>query len=208
MSDRISARSEILERIQWALAPPSVKRSHAFAAIQRAYVRSSSLPQELLLAKFVENIRDYDSEVISLESSNDIPAALEQIMAKTKETAVVVDPAFPREWLPAKARLETDPRLAEVAITTCQVAVASTGTIFLVHHGAQGNRALTLLPNHHICLVQRRQVVETLPQAIAQIAACCSEPITSISGPSATSDIEMTRIRGVHGPNLVTVLLF
>jgi L-lactate dehydrogenase complex protein LldG len=93
-------------------------------------------------------------------------------------------------------------------ITTCEAAAASTGTIFLVHHGAQGRRAITLLPDHHICLLHRAQVYELIPQALAAISAHRAESITTISGPSATSDIEMTRIRGVHGPRRLTVILY
>ncbi len=77
-----------------------------------------------------------------------------------------------------------------------------------MHEGAQGRRALTLLPDHHICLVRRDQVFELIPEALAAIAAKGALPITTISGPSATSDIEMTRIRGVHGPRRLTVILY
>jgi len=77
-----------------------------------------------------------------------------------------------------------------------------------VHEGAQARRVLTLLPDHHICLVRRDQVFELLPEALAAIAAKSTSAITTISGPSATSDIEMTRIRGVHGPRRLTVILY
>ncbi|MEO6802993.1 MAG: LUD domain-containing protein, partial [Granulicella sp.] len=82
------------------------------------------------------------------------------------------------------------------------------GTIFLVHGGAQGRRATTLLPDHHICIVRRDQVYELIPETLAVLGAKSTHPITSISGPSATADIEMTRIRGVHGPRRLTGILY
>jgi L-lactate dehydrogenase complex protein LldG len=93
-------------------------------------------------------------------------------------------------------------------VTPCEAVVASTGTILLVHDGAQGRRAITLLPDHHICIVKREQVFEMVPEAIAAMGARSRMAITTISGPSATSDIEMTRIRGVHGPRRLTVVLY
>ncbi|MEO6922995.1 MAG: LUD domain-containing protein, partial [Bryocella sp.] len=78
----------------------------------------------------------------------------------------------------------------------------------LVHEGAKGRRVLTLLTDHHICLVRRDQVVEVVPEALSVLAAKSTKPITMISGPSATSDIEMTRIRGVHGPRRLTVIFY
>jgi L-lactate dehydrogenase complex protein LldG len=96
---------------------------------------------------------------------------------------------------------------AEVVLTSCEVAVAATGTIFLVHEGAQGRRASTLLPDHHICVIREDQVYETVAEAFAVLNPDVKRPMTTISGPSATSDIEMTRIRGVHGPRRLTVIL-
>jgi L-lactate dehydrogenase complex protein LldG len=96
----------------------------------------------------------------------------------------------------------------QAVVTTCEAAIASTGTILLVHGGAQGRRAITLLPDHHICVLRRDQVFELVPETWESIAAQSAKPITTISGPSATSDIEMTRIRGVHGPRRLTVILY
>jgi len=95
----------------------------------------------------------------------------------------------------------------DAVLTTCEIAVASTGTIFLVHDGAQGRRVLTLLPDHHLCVVRRSQVVGMVPEAIRALGPRLGHVVTTISGPSATSDIEMTRIRGVHGPRRLTVIL-
>jgi L-lactate dehydrogenase complex protein LldG len=121
---------------------------------------------------------------------------------------------MPREWCPASVELLVDHGLtdeqvdrAQAVLTTCEVAIASTGTIVLVHEGTQGRRIASLLPDHHICIVRCDQVVELVPEAFRPLAVQGSKPITTISGPSATADIEMTRIRGVHGPRRLSVLL-
>jgi L-lactate dehydrogenase complex protein LldG len=87
------------------------------------------------------------------------------------------------------------------------VAVALTGTIMLRHSTGEGRRALTLIPDYHLCVVHADQVVETVPEGIRKINAFADVPITTISGPSATSDIEMTRIKGVDGPRVMDVIL-
>jgi len=93
-------------------------------------------------------------------------------------------------------------------LTTCEAAVASSGTIFLVHGGTQGRRSLTLLQDHHICIVRHDQVYGSIPEVLGSVLLQSTKPITSISGPSATSDIEMVRVRGVHGPRRLTILLY
>jgi len=92
-------------------------------------------------------------------------------------------------------------------ITTCTVAIAFTGTIVLTHGPGEGARRLTLVPDRHLCVVRAEQVVETVPEAFERIGAPAGRPVTFISGPSATADIEMTRIRGVHGPRFLDVVL-
>ncbi len=92
-------------------------------------------------------------------------------------------------------------------LTGCSLAIASTGTLALCHQPGQGRRALTLIPDYHLCVVQASSVVETVPEAMQLLEPCKESPITLISGPSATADIEMTRIQGVHGPRILDVLL-
>src|SRR5262249_26463144 len=92
-------------------------------------------------------------------------------------------------------------------LTGCTLAIASTGSLVIRHEAAQGRRALTLVPDYHLCIVDETQIVETVPEAIRLLMAEAAGAATIISGPSATSDIEMTRIKGVHGPRTLDVIL-
>jgi L-lactate dehydrogenase complex protein LldG len=152
---------------------------------------------------------------VDIESESELPAAIATALTKAGEERVVIAAEFPQPWLPAGFAFTVDRELGiqqldsmQAVVTTCEAAIASTGTILLIHEGAQGRRAITLLPDHHLCLVRREQVLELVPEAWESIAAKGAQPITTISGPSATSDIEMTRIRGVHGPRRLTVILY
>jgi len=211
----VTAREEILNRIRTALpeAMGDVAASHA--AIARPYQRLGTLSPEARLELFIDRLLDYDTEIIQVHTEEELPSAIAQAFEQASVERVLAAAEFPAQWLPAGSPMKFDHELstaeidsADAVITACEVAVASTGTIILVHGGAQGRRVITLLPDHHICIVRRNQVVELVPEAFAAIAAESARPITTISGPSATSDIEMTRIRGVHGPRRLTVILY
>ena len=92
-------------------------------------------------------------------------------------------------------------------LTAATVAVAESGSIVLQHGPTEGRRALTLLPDYHLCVLFAEQVVETLPECFDRLRPNATRPTTFISGPSATADIEMTRIKGVHGPRFLDVIL-
>lgn len=208
----MTAREEILSRIRTALPGDPLHPTASHASIPRLYNRVGALTREARLELFIDRLLDYDTEIIPIETAAEIPTA---ILQAAHEERLVTPQDFPAEWLSPKLAFTLDSNLstadidnAQAVLTTCEVAVASTGTIILVHTGAQGRRALTLLPDHYICVVRRDQVVETVPEAFAAIASQNALPITTISGPSATSDIEMTRIRGVHGPRRLTVILY
>jgi L-lactate dehydrogenase complex protein LldG len=208
----MTAREEILSRIRTALPGDPLDPAASHASIPRLYNRAGALTPEARLELFIDRLLDYDTEIVQIETAAEIPAAITHAAC---EERLVTPPDFPAEWLPANLSIAFDHNLstteidhAQAVLTTCEIAVASTGTIILVHTGAQGRRALTLLPDHHICIVRRDQVVETIPEAFAAIDSHSALPITTISGPSATSDIEMTRIRGVHGPRRLTVILY
>jgi L-lactate dehydrogenase complex protein LldG len=92
-------------------------------------------------------------------------------------------------------------------LTGCAAAIAITGTLIICHDSAHGRRALTLLPDYHLCIVEASKIVETVPEGVRALEAQRVQPITFVSGPSATADIEMTRIQGVHGPRLLDVVI-
>jgi L-lactate dehydrogenase complex protein LldG len=211
---KISAKEEILARIRAAL-PVAADGAASYAAIPRSYARRGGLDRESCLHLLKDRLLDYDAEILEVESEAGIAGALQSALEHAGERRLLVAEAFPKTWLPQGAEIVVDTHLpiAEMdgittVATTCEAAIASTGTILLVHEGAQGRRAVTLLPDHHLCVVRRDQVVELVPEAIETIAASSRLAITTISGPSATSDIEMTRIRGVHGPRRLTVILY
>ena len=211
----MTAREEILARIHAALPEEAGNVAASHASISCLYKRTGAIDAHARLELFIDRLLDYDTEIIQVESESELPAAIARALQQAGQQRLLVAPEFPAAWLPAELSVELDRGLstveidrAEAVLTTCEVAIASTGTIILVHGGAQGRRVITLLPDHHICLVRRDQVVELVPEALKAVASQSNLPITTISGPSATSDIEMTRIRGVHGPRHLTVILY
>lgn len=204
-----AARATILERIRAANADAdALIMQDEYETIPREYQRAASMDRPTILAVFAERLRDYDAtvhEAANAEVGKRIP---EVLAARGQDSAVVADD-FPGEWLSenrrwrvgASADVETLSR-AEGAIVACEVAIAHTGTIVL-----RGSRKLTLLPDHLLVVVREEQVVETVPEAMERLQPFAAEALTFVSGPSATADIEMTRIRGVHGPRFLDVVL-
>ncbi|AEU35454.1 LutC/YkgG family protein [Granulicella mallensis] len=211
----MTAREEILARVRSALHTAPSDPVAAHARLSHTYNRIGKLSREACLELFIDRLVDYDSEILQVTTESEIPQAIAQALQHADEHRALVAPAFPAACLPAGFEFKPDNNLptseiegVAAVVTTCEAAVAATGTIILVHDGAQGRRVITLMPDHHICLVHRDQVFELLPEAMTAIAGRTTKPITTISGPSATSDIEMTRIRGVHGPRRLTVILY
>ena len=185
----------------------------AYARIPRAYQRTARLDHEAVLELFYDRLRDYDSELIFTDEAG-IPDAVLQAMRGAGEALLLAPRGVPQAWLPTTGvSILRDDDLsthelegAPTVLTGCTVCVAMSGTVILEHGQDQGRRAATLLPDHHLCVIRRDQVVETLAEALLRITQRAA-PITTIAGPSATSDIEMTRIRGVHGPRRLTAII-
>lgn len=201
-----SAKDEILARIRRALADRP-----APAPVPRDYQRA--LADTDVVARFAERAADYRATVTRVPAT-DLPAAVAEALRERGARRVVVPGGLPEEWLSRAdvAPLADGPPLsvdqldrADGVISGCAVAVALTGTIVLDAGPGQGRRALTLLPDYHLCVVRTDQIVGTVPEALARLDA--TRPQTWISGPSATSDIELNRVEGVHGPRTLHILI-
>jgi L-lactate dehydrogenase complex protein LldG len=191
----VSGREEILGRVRTAIAnrpvPPPVVREY----------RGGTGAGELAL--FVERVEDYCATVH--QRSN-----VDAILAVRGIRRVVVPDGFPDELLPSVELVSEPVDIAALdavsaVVTTCAVAIAETGTIVLDAGPGMGPRALTLVPDYHLVVVRSGQVLATVPDAIAALDP--TRPLTWISGPSATSDIELNRVEGVHGPRTLDVLV-
>lgn len=207
MSD---AREAILRRIREALGAART----AEEAIPRAYRQMGDADHATIVAQFVERVEDYKATVIQTTEA-ELAAALARVCAQRGFRRLVAPADLPAAWLPAGVELVRDePPLSvealdsvDAVLTGCRLGIAQTGTIVLDGGAYQGRRALSLVPDAHLCVVQAGQVVNLVPEAITALRASATKPITFISGPSATSDIELNRVEGVHGPRMLIVLL-
>lgn len=205
------SRDVVLERIRRALGDRRVPRAEDYQAISRSYIRTGALEADARLALFQSRIEHYDGGVHRCDRGS-IPATIAAVLTARERRRMVVAAGVPPDWLPSRVDwiAEADTSFADLdasdgAVTGCSVAIATTGTIVLRHTHAEGRRALTLIPDYHLCVVFADQVVETVPEGIARAQG--APLMTTISGPSATADIEMTRIKGVHGPRMLDVVL-
>lgn len=201
----MNARTEILDRIRVALGDPVPA-----VPVPRSYLRTVQCADPVDL--FADRLVDYRATVHRCDG--DLAATLATVLAGSP--SLVVPPDLPAEWLAGyRGPVRRDGDLAPLTVaeldatasvlTGCAVAVATTGTIVLDAGPTQGRRALTLVPDHHVCVVRVDQLVTGLPEAVAQLDP--RRPLTWVSGPSATSDIELNRVEGVHGPRRLEVVL-
>jgi L-lactate dehydrogenase complex protein LldG len=199
------ARTEILGRIRRSLAdrPADVE-------IPRDYDLTRSFEDPLAL--FAERVADYRASVHQIRPRQ-LPAAITAALRRRDARTVAAPVDLTASWrVDGINWLLDDPLLpvdeldaADGVLTGCAIAIAETGTIVLDAGPTQGRRALTLVPDYHLCVVRAKQVVGTVPEALAALDPV--RPLTFISGPSATSDIELNRVEGVHGPRTLEVLL-
>lgn len=215
MTTATGSRELILERIKKATvdsAKPAEFRKEVYEALHRPYVHQGQRDRNEVLALMVERLREYDAGVIET-SACCLAGAIAQQLAESGRKSFVVPPGLPPEWLAAGFEFKADNGLSHAEIegvdgvlTAAFCGVADSGTIVLHHAETEGRRVISLLPDFHLCVLRTSQVVETLPEYFAR---CTTPPAlaTTISGPSATADIEMTRIKGVHGPRFLQVIL-
>lgn len=212
MSGHTASRQMILDRIRSAIPGGDQNAASTYASIGRGYIRSGQLTRDECVALMIERLREYDAEVVET-TPQALVATIAAQLAASGRRVFVAPLGVPADWLASEFDWKIDSALttdtierADGVLTAAFCAVANSGTIALHHSAAEGRRVLTLLPDWHLCILRASQIVETLPEYFQR----CSTPpplATYISGPSATADIEMTRIKGVHGPRFLHVIV-
>lgn len=208
-----AARAEVLRRIRTALGAGA----GGATGIPRGYRASAGLDTAALIALLTERLADYGTSVRRCAASG-VTGAVRAALAARGARRIVVPPGLSLDGAsPDSARLggvtllageDMSPAALDAAdgvITTAALAVAETGTIILDGGPGQGSRALSLVPDYHLCILRAGQIVGIVPEALGRLDP--RRPCTWISGPSATSDIELDRVQGVHGPRTLEVIL-
>ena len=203
-----SSRQAILDRIRAATSGDE----NRYEDLPRQYFHRGSLDAASRMRLMTERLREYGAEVVEASPAN-LPEIVANQIQSSGRRHFVVPPGLPAEWLGTGIDWTADNNLSHEEIERCDgvvtatsAGVADSGTIVLHHGEAEGRRVITLLPDFHLCILRAGQIVEMLPEYFARLP----EPprlATYISGPSATADIEMTRIKGVHGPRFLSVII-
>jgi L-lactate dehydrogenase complex protein LldG len=210
-----SAKQEILARVRAALRDVPAGESAADVAVARDYRRAGELPAAAAIELFAETVADYRANVRRI-AADELPFAIAAALEARCVRRVAIPADLPQEWRVGGVEWVEDRALSheqlsavDGVLTGCAVAIAQNGTIVLDGGAAQGRRALTLLPDYHLCVVAAEQIVELVAEGIARLhaSALAGQPMTMIAGPSATSDIELNRVEGVHGPRTLDVLI-
>jgi L-lactate dehydrogenase complex protein LldG len=199
----VSARDEVLARIRAAIGSSAAPSP----PIPRDY-RSSS---DDGIDTFIERLQHYQART-ERTAAQALDETVRAVLDDRGVRRLVAPDGVPTAWLAQCEPLRDEPLLdaetldgVDGVITTCAIAVAQSGTIILNGGPGMGRRILSLVPDYHLCVVRAEQIVGSLPEAIARLDT--SRPLTFVSGPSATVDIEMVRVRGVHGPRQLDVII-
>ncbi len=213
-----NSRDQILMRIKQALGD---RTDDSDDKIVREYNQKSNLSAEEITGLFEERVNEYRA-VTKRIIEDELPGELQKLCEDAGVKTMVLPTGINESWLsdlsePVTLLRDQPDRLSkqelnecDAVLTGCFLGVAQTGTIILNAGPGQGRRVLTLLPDFHICVIRQNQIVGMLPEAIRKLDQTVSEsgaPVTFISGPSATSDIELNRVEGVHGPRNLHVFI-
>lgn len=207
-----SAKDEILAHIRQASIGDGANATSGYAQIERQYQQTAKLGKEEILNLLTERLIEYDAHVYRANEAQVAELCCE-LLAQRNTRQIVIPKDLPTTWQ-SGATFVSDEGLDAAALdcfdgvmTAATLAIAETGTIVLQNVRAQGRRAISLVPDYHLCVVREQDVVETVVEGMRRLETTRHLPTTFFSGPSATADIEMTRIKGVHGPRFVDVVI-
>jgi L-lactate dehydrogenase complex protein LldG len=211
------ARDVVLGRIRSALggaAPATLSvRDQGWEQLPRCYEQDQAGASSAHLDLFEERLRDYEAQVTRV-SGTQVAEAIADVLAQRGNRPTLVAAGFPEHWRSQAPHLVMDDDFTareldrfDGVLTTATLGIAQTGSLVLQNVAGQGRRAATLVPDFHLCVVRAEDVVNTVPAAFARLHKFPTLPTTFVSGPSATADIEMTRIKGVHGPRFLHVIV-
>lgn len=216
----MSSKEAILGRIRSALVDVPDAETTDDIVVDWTYGQRPAGAADDMIGLFVERVEDYRA-VVDRVSADALAGRIADVLGEHEVTSVVIPAGAPGAWAETvggrgiEVRTD-DPVLSHReldatggVVTASRVGIAETGTIVLDHADDQGRRALSLVPDLHVCVISTDQVVSDVPEAVARLQASIDarQPLTWISGPSATSDIELNRVEGVHGPRTLHVLL-
>ena len=212
------AKEEILRRIRRATRDVPEGERPEDVPVERGYRKEDGASHEELVEGFTERVAEYEA-IVHRISEEELPRAIAEACQRRNVERLVVPADLPEYWVPEgveplwdseNGRLSNEELdKSDGVLTGCSLGIAQTGSIVLDAGEGQGRRALTLLPDYHLCIVREKQIVGLVPEAFTGLKDTIKKrrPITFISGPSATSDIELDRVEGVHGPRTLEVLI-
>ena len=214
-----TAREEILRRVRRATHDVPKDERPEDIPVERGYRKEDDAPRDEIVERFAERVAEYEATVHRVNEP-DLPREIGQALQRRGIRQLVVPADLPEGWVPESVETLRDAAQSQLSneeldqsdgvLTGCSLGIAQTGTIVLDAGEGQGRRALTLLPDYHLCVVREDQIVGLVPEAFTKLEETVKNKgraITFISGPSATSDIELNRVEGVHGPRTLEVLI-
>ena len=214
-----SAREEILRRVRRATHDVPQDERPEDVPVERGYRKEDDAPRVEIVERFAERVAEYEATVHRVIET-DLHREIAELLERRGVRQLVVPAGLPEGWVPEGVETLRDAAGSPLSneeldrsdgvLTGCSLGISQTGTIVLDAGEGQGRRALTLLPDYHLCVVREDQVVGLVPEAFARLEETVKgegRALTFISGPSATSDIELNRVEGVHGPRTLEVLI-